>query len=118
MNEIKFGTLPTNAAGGGRGPHEHDSIATQLRSKPNEWAQISEDAHTSMAGQIRKGKIPAYRPAGSFEARYVLTDRDLRRGEIRARYVGDEEPTTATERRRSRKPEPVEEESEELIDEI
>jgi hypothetical protein len=48
----------------------------------------------------------------------VITDGDLRRGEIWARYVGnlDQEEPTAAERRRSRKPEPVEEKEDEDLD--
>lgn len=65
---------------------DHDGIAAELRSRPGEWALLPAAA-TGMAGQIRRGDIRAYRPAGTFEA----VRRDSADGiRVWARYVGDE----------------------------
>jgi hypothetical protein len=76
----------------GRGHRvDHDTIAVELRSRPGEWGLLPASA-TGMAGQIRRGDIRAYRPAGTFEA--VRRD-DATGIKVWARYVGEESSCAA-----------------------
>lgn len=73
---------------GHRLPVDHERIAAALRGRPGRWARLPM-ATTGLAGQIKRGDLRAYRPAGAFEA--------VRRGdgdEIRVwvRFVGQEPP--------------------------
>ena len=57
---------------------EHDRTATMLRSHPGLWHTVggakptSKHAH-DLASNIRNGRIRAYRPAGSYQAKAVTT---------------------------------------------
>lgn len=67
---------------------KYPPIAGALRARRFAWARILDDGSTSVVNQIKTGRIPAFRPAGSFEARgqrkpdgkYIVW----------ARYVGGE----------------------------
>lgn len=50
-------------------------IASQLRSKPGEWAKIFEDGRTSVVNAIRQGKVMDLHPDLGFE---VKTTRNTR----------------------------------------
>jgi len=51
---------------------KHEIIADKLRKRTGEWARIGSyvapSSSNSIAHQIRKGRISAYAPTGSFEA--------------------------------------------------
>lgn len=81
---------------GGRGPakgprrtaHWH-ACAEQLRDRPRSWGVLIENEDYlsvgGMATQIAHGRLAAFRPAGSFEARTLSTPAGFA---IYARYVG------------------------------
>jgi hypothetical protein len=73
---------------GRRGPRKYISLADELRSRPGDWAQLTEQdsvrAAYNLADNIRRGRLVAFRPAGSFEAM-------TRKTTVTARYVGKEE---------------------------
>ena len=57
---------------------EHDRTATMLRSHPGLWHTVGGAKPTSkrahdLASDIRNGRIRAYRPAGSYQAKAVTT---------------------------------------------
>lgn len=67
---------------------DHVAIAAQLKSHPGQWAIIEAGERNNInnvAMRIKGGVLPAYRPAGAFEA--VTRTKD---GEVcvYARYVG------------------------------
>jgi hypothetical protein len=70
----------------------HEAIAAQLRAKPGQWARVIAAGH-STAAYIKSGRLPAYQPAGAFEA--VARNSRLEDGrktqiwDIYARYIGD-----------------------------
>lgn len=69
------------------------AAAAELRAHPGDWALVIQVEHPTdvlgMAGQIRAGRLVAFRPAGSFETRTVCRQGKLSR--LYARYIG--EPT-------------------------
>jgi hypothetical protein len=73
----------------------HQPIADGLRALPRQWGTVGEYparySATSVARDIRLGTLPAYQPAGAFEAE-VRAGAD---GEpiVHARYIGDPEVT-------------------------
>lgn len=44
------------------------------RGTPGHWYQVAGTYGRAVAGHVRSGRISAFRPAGSWEARYVPTD--------------------------------------------
>jgi hypothetical protein len=62
-------------------------IAAELRSNPNRWALVREDAAPSAARQIKKGLVGGM-VEGEFEARTVTSGQKNGRAKIYARYVG------------------------------
>lgn len=58
-------------------------IAAELRSRPMEWARLDDIGTNprSYVTHIRKGRMSAFRPAGTFEAKVAG-------GQLWARYVG------------------------------
>lgn len=50
--------------------HPWAEIAEQLRARPGEWALCLRDVAVSPAN-IKRGKIAAFRPAGTFDVRTV-----------------------------------------------
>jgi hypothetical protein len=61
---------------------QHEVIAAQLRAHPGRWAKLP-DLNFGSAGDIKYGRLAAYRPSGSFEA-------VIRRGAVYARHVGED----------------------------
>lgn len=70
----------------------HQPVADALRSLPGQWGHVADYriryTALSMADFIHKGRLPAYRPAGTFQA-------EVRPGQgadgdpaVWARYVG------------------------------
>ena len=89
MTEIVWEGPPASARGGRHAKYEHLWIAEALRGRPGDWALILEDVPATIAHQIKRGILKAYRPAGSFEARTVSVDVSKgRAAKIYARYVG------------------------------
>jgi hypothetical protein len=74
-------TLPPSRRG------RHAAIAAELRAHPEEWALVMEDVASPSNMGIFKGRMVAYRPAGSFEA--VIRTRSNGNYNIYARYVGE-----------------------------
>lgn len=87
MDEIKW-EEPPKRQGGTYG--KNAQIAEQLRERPETWALVASYAHSgsaaSIAHQVRRGTLNAYRPRGSFEAVTRTVDGEHR---VYARYVGE-----------------------------
>lgn len=81
--DIHFGELPPSR----RDKHKNVAIADALKARPGEWAMIGHFAD-SQATNIKTGAIKAYQPAGSFEAVCRNANRQDRKSDIWARYVG------------------------------
>jgi hypothetical protein len=64
------------------------AIADELRGRPNQWALIMTDGKSGTVGAIKIGKLRAFGPKGSFEARGQLND-DKATYTVWARYVGE-----------------------------
>ena len=74
---------------------KHAGIAAKLRARPGEWALILRAASPTIAEQIRKGGLVAFRPAGAYEAVSRRNgNASAKRVEIYARYVGGGESPT------------------------
>lgn len=88
MSTLRFEGPPPAAYGTPKG--HHTDAARELRERPGEWAVIGTYAHSGSASavalQVRKGAIPAYEPAGTFEAKARTVDREAR---VYARFVGE-----------------------------
>ena len=75
---------------------EWNEIADRLRANPNEWAKVAEDINPSTVTHIRKGRLQAFTPAGSFEASgHGRTDKGYTK-ELYVRFVGAGVATTAS----------------------
>lgn len=67
-------------------------VAAELKAAPEDWALLKEFTEQragtarSAAAVINGGRIPAYRPAGAFEAVTRTVGGEVR---LYARYVGD-----------------------------
>lgn len=76
---------------------KHARIASSLRRHPQEWGVVrtpSTSVRAASAAQaIRSARLPAYEPAGSFEAvsRTVIRKNGDVEHRVYARYVGDEQ---------------------------
>lgn len=52
-----------------RGSGKWAPIALELRQHPGQWALVSKAGHSSsLASAIKSGKMPAFAPAGAFDA--------------------------------------------------
>jgi hypothetical protein len=86
---------------GGKGVNKaliaHELVAVQLRRRPQEWGVIHEARGlNNIATDIKRGKLRAYRPAGSYEAcTRVQNDMLI----TFARYVGAGTATSYSQRR-------------------
>jgi hypothetical protein len=82
---VTFEPLPDGATRHGI----NTAIAAKLRDRPGEWAHINTyttpGSAASCAQQINSGRLAAYAPAGSFEAKSRTVDGERR---VYARYVG------------------------------
>lgn len=89
MTDIQWQTPPPNRAGGNTPskPSKHQLIASALRDRPGQWALIMPSATASTVTLIKKGRLPAYSPSGSFEA--VGRNHEDGRCDIYARFVGE-----------------------------
>lgn len=72
---------------------KHREIAKALRQRPGEWAVVLETANNSsgrsMVVLIKRGRMPAYLPAGAFESKSRARDGVVL---VYARYVGEVQP--------------------------
>ena len=86
--DLKFETPPSPKRPNAR--HPHVTIAKLLKDRPGEWALTFTNEGSATAHKIRNGLLPAYRPAGSFEATSRELDQKTGRAErIYVRYVGE-----------------------------
>ena len=66
-----------------------EKFADELRKHPGDWAVWREGVNSSLAFQVKSGKVSAFRPAGAFEA--VSRALENNRGTIYVRFVGGQE---------------------------
>jgi hypothetical protein len=70
----------------------HQPIADGLRALPGQWGDVAEypALYTALttAAAIRTGRLPAYQPAGSFEADVFASRTPDGEPIVRARYLG------------------------------
>lgn len=115
MTELTWEEPPVK----GRNRNDWDSIAASLKANPNKWAVVAENVSASTGTHIRHGRLTAFAPEGTFEARVsgAKADNGGRAEKIYARYVGTAsttetvvEPVTASaiETTYETLPEPVE----------
>jgi hypothetical protein len=73
--------------------HARKAIAAELRQNPGDWAIVTRSTRSNgytVAQKIREGVAEHWRPAGAFEARYVVDTDDPLRGAVYVRFVGHE----------------------------
>jgi hypothetical protein len=89
MSELKFESPPEKVR---KSWGRHYLIAHRLKAKPQEWAVVGvyggAESAGSTARQIRRARLGAYQPAGSFEAEARVVDNEAR---VYARFVGEKE---------------------------
>lgn len=78
-----------------RGPSAYVAEAAELREHPGQWASLKVCSKVNHASQlafgIRTGRLAAFRPAGSYEARVLtrsFTTLAPRETAVYVRYVG------------------------------
>lgn len=90
--KIKWETPPEPRRGRQPDTRSDDQkFADQLRKHPGDWAVFREDANSSIAFQVKTGKVAAFRPAGAFEAVCRGITPGGSRGRIYVRFVGTED---------------------------
>lgn len=96
MTEIKWEEPPKQLLG--RGRTNWEDIANTLKSNPEKWAVVAENVSASTGTHIRYGRLKAFAPSGSFEARVSgAHSADNGRAEkIYARFIGTKTSTTST----------------------
>ncbi|MEU7163120.1 hypothetical protein AB0A70_00470 [Streptomyces morookaense] len=72
---------------------KHSRIANELRAHPRTWGVVQRSATTARAAAaaqaIRKAKLPAYAPAGDFEAvSRTVVEGGVAEHRVYARFVG------------------------------
>ena len=65
------------------------TIAQRLKENPNEWAVVANDVNPSVVTHIRKGRLKAFAPLGSFEASGQGRNEDGYTKELYVRFVGE-----------------------------
>jgi hypothetical protein len=63
-----------------------EKVADELRNHPGTWALVADDALSAYVSQIKNGRLTAFRPAGSFDAR--VRNGNGVRGNLYIRYTG------------------------------
>lgn len=88
MSEPMFENPPPRVSGRHWGWHRQ--VASKLRARPREWALVgtygSSDSASSMARNIKMGRLKAYEPAGAFEATSRTVDKQAR---VYVRFMGE-----------------------------
>lgn len=87
MDELQWGDPPRRD--GRRSYHRHELVAKRLKARQGEWAWLvfnSARGASNAASTAALGGIPAYEPAGDFEAVHRLVDGEHR---MYVRYLGD-----------------------------
>lgn len=74
---------------------EWNAIAQALKENPNEWAKVAENINPSTVTHIRKGRLSAFTPEGSFEASGHGRNEKGYTKELYVRYVGAGASTVA-----------------------
>lgn len=69
------------------------NVADELRARPGQWAVVAEGVSASTGTHIRHGRLTAFAPAGSFEARVSGARSDEgKASKVYARYIGASTP--------------------------
>lgn len=99
MTELKWEEPPVK----GRNRNDWETIAASLKANPHKWAVVAENVSASTGTHIRHGRLTAFAPEGTFEARVsgAKAENGGRAEKIYARYVGTAsasvtEPETVT----------------------
>lgn len=64
-------------------------VADELKTNPQRWALVAENVSTGMAGNLRKGRVSAFRPSANWEFT-TRENAEGRVGKLFARYIGEE----------------------------
>jgi len=72
---------------GGPSANKYGDVAEALKERPGEWAMIVAGGHHNLVPRIKAGTIPAFRPAGAYEA--TARSNESGRFDVYARFVGD-----------------------------
>lgn len=73
----------------GNDRHDWLEVARQLKERPGEWAVVAEDIQRTYVTAVKKGRIRAFQPAGTFEAISRGSGTEVgRAGKLYVRYVG------------------------------
>ncbi|MGW7435673.1 hypothetical protein [Streptomyces sp. NPDC054849] len=87
IHTITFEPLPQATTKGQWGINA--AIADQLRTRPGQWAHIDSKGTRASAAStaylVNNGRLGAYAPAGTFEAKSRTVDGEYR---VYARYIG------------------------------
>lgn len=96
MVDIKWEEPPQQLLG--RGRTNWSEIANALKGNPEQWAVVAENVSASTGTHIRYGRLKAFEPSGSFEARVsgAHSSSSGRAEKIYARYVGSKSATIAS----------------------
>jgi hypothetical protein len=93
MTELTWEEPPVK----GRNRNDWNTIAASLKANPNKWAVVAENVSASTGTHIRHGRLTAFAPEGTFEARVsgAKADNGGRAEKIYARYVGTASTSSA-----------------------
>lgn len=80
--------LTPDPAGPPPGRTDWESVARRVRKSPGLWYRVQGLRPIAVASQIRTGRIPAFNPAGAYEASYQRAD-GTGRVVLWVRYVAD-----------------------------
>lgn len=91
MTEITWATPPQPARGatGYRRSAEWTAVAEKLKENPNQWALVRKETESCYGYFIKKARLVAFQPAGSFEATVRKNENNPKKYDIYARYVGE-----------------------------
>lgn len=70
MNDIVWQDPPDAQPFGGKvgRPSKWPAVALELRRHPGKWALVNTTTSSSWASHVKLGKIPAFAPAGTYDA--------------------------------------------------
>lgn len=91
MTEIKWATPPGAKRGTGsyHRSAEWAAVAEELKEHPNQWALVRKETEACYGYFIKKARLVAFQPAGSFEATVRKSETNPKKYDIYARYIGE-----------------------------